>query len=210
MMEFVSSEAEMHYFFHQEDHARRTRTVQKWFAHPYAMAPYEVALNDGLIHIMFGIEATQHAAPNSYVRYFATQINEALRKPNAHRNPYLQHIFLGHFLLRDAPSYYRGSVSPKYTLHHGPLEGVDNLDEMEFVSLSNILDWSTLSYGKSIANRLERLPSGAHILIRQLNNTQDWGEIFGSQFTEDYDLGDQCKEIQRGVFYNRYRVLIRR
>ena len=210
MMEFVAGETEIDDFFREENHQRRIATVQRWFAHPYGMAPYEVSLNDGFLHIMFGKEATQHAFANSYVPYFADRIQEALMQPKGHRNPYLQHIFLGQFLLRDAPSYYRGSTSPEYTIHQGALETVERLEEMEFVSLSNILDWSTRAYGKSVSERLKQLPSGAHILIRQLNNTQDWTAIFGPEFIEDRVLGEQCKAMQRGVFYSRYRILIRR
>ena len=72
----------------------------------------------------------------------------ALMDPEAHHNPYLQHIFLGKFLPADAPAYYHSSTSPTIPVHQLPIEELQGLERMELVSLSNILDWNTLAYGK--------------------------------------------------------------
>ena len=61
-----------------------------------------------------------------------------------------------------------------------------------------------------VARALEALPSGAHILLRQLNNEQDWPGIFGDQFILDVELEQRCAQIEREIFYNQYRVLVRR
>ena len=182
----------------------------RWCTQPYWMAPFHMALNDPFLHIMFTEKATQHAGANSYAVYFQKQILAGLLREDGNRNPFLQHIFLGDFLRRDAPTYMYCKRDLPIQFFHGTLLEVPDIYSYDVVSLSNILDWSDEKEIIQWAQRLQRLLSGAMVLIRQLNHDRDWYPLFASHFTDVKDFDGIWQERDRSLFYNHFRLFVRK
>jgi S-adenosylmethionine-diacylglycerol 3-amino-3-carboxypropyl transferase len=72
------------------------------------------------------------------------------------------------------------------TLVHGSLADVRELGRFDVISLSNIFDWSDDALVAAWAAHLAaHAKPGAHVLLRQLNNTRDLRRHFAPAFTFD-------------------------
>ena len=72
------------------------------FTNAYWPVGFQLFFSDALLNTMFGPDATQHAVPGSYPGYFQGLIERGLLRDDARNNPFLQHIFLGHYMDREA------------------------------------------------------------------------------------------------------------
>jgi S-adenosylmethionine-diacylglycerol 3-amino-3-carboxypropyl transferase len=174
-------------------------------------AVFTTAFNDGLLHAMFGVAATQHAAPGSYPPYFQAAFERGLRAAEAARNPFLQHVFLGRYRAADAPDYIRAGRAVPVDLLLGSLPEVPALERFGLYSLSNIFDWSDDALVEEWARLLcERAAPGSVVVMRQLNNQRDLRRFFAPHFVFDEDLGRKLVAQDRSLFYQRIEVGIRR
>ncbi len=210
--EFVASPEQIRRFFAgPASDAERAELRQLWIASRYWPAGFAVAFNDPLLHAMFGPQATQHAAPGSYPGYFQRVFERGLCAPRAHRNPFLQHILLGHYRAKDAPVYVTAQRPLSVTLIEGSLEDVPDLDRFDLYSLSNVFDWSDDELVSRWVDLLaERARPWAAVLVRQLNNDRDLSPFFESAFAVEAKLGADLLERDRSLFYNRIVVAFRR
>ena len=85
---------------------------------------------------------------------------------------------------------------------------VPNIEEYQLVSLSNVLDWSDVELGKTWAEQLAQLQTGAKVLIRQLNNEHDWFPYFSEHFIE-LDTA-HFQDTEKSLFYNQHRLFQRK
>jgi len=177
---------------------------------PYWPASFTTAFNDGLLHAMFGPAATQHAVPGSYPGYFQRRLEDGLGRPDAARNPFLQHLLLGRYRAEDAPAFLqcRTLAAPRWVL--GSLEDVGDLGAYDLVSLSNVLDWSDDTLAAAWMTRLRALRRGSVVVVRQLNNQRDLTRFLGEDFVLDTALGDALTARERALFYERVLVAVRR
>jgi len=210
--EFVISGADLSaYFDAATPDERRAAMVAAWTGSRYWSAPFAVAFNDPLLHAMFGREATQHAEPGSYPRYFERVFARGLERPDGWRNPFLQHVLRGAYRAEDAPAYVNARRVPALELIHGSLPDVKELDRFQVYSLSNIFDWSDDSVVKSWAGLLtQQAPAGAAVILRQLNNHRDVRRAFEPAFVFDDRLGAELLASDRSLFYNHIEVGFRR
>jgi S-adenosylmethionine-diacylglycerol 3-amino-3-carboxypropyl transferase len=174
----------------------------------YWPVAFELFFSDALLHAMFGREATQHAEPGSYPRYFQRAFERGLDRPDAATNPFLQHVFEGRY--REPPAYW-GLRSPRLELFLGSLETVPSLDRFQVYSLSNIFDWSKDDLVARWAALLKASAApGSAVIIRQLNNRRDVPRFFEPEFVFDDVLGRELLARDRSLFYERILVGIRR
>lgn len=190
--------------------AERAALVDRWTASPYWAPLFASVFHGAMLQAMFGPAATQHAEPGSYPGYFQRVFERGLRRPDAPRNPFLQHVLLGRYLPGDEPPYVRGPVrEPELLL--GSLPAVPDLGRFQLYSLSNVLDWSdddtASAWGDAV--RAAARP-GSVVLLRQLNNRRDLRRFFAPAFVFDDDLGRQLLERDRSLFYERIEVGVRR
>ena len=159
---------------------------------------------------MFGPDATRHAAPGSYPRYFQRAFERGLARKDAGENPFLQHVLLGHYRPEHAPAYLAITCAPELELVLGSLEAVPALERFKVYSLSNIFDWSDDALARSWGERLAaHARPGAAVLIRQLNNRRDVRRFFEPAFAFDEALGARFEEQDRSLFYERFLVAFR-
>jgi S-adenosylmethionine-diacylglycerol 3-amino-3-carboxypropyl transferase len=208
-LEFISTEEEINrYFSARLSYEDQSILVQKWMSSQYWMAPFYAAFNDSFLHLMFTEKATQHAGTNSYPNYFATKISEGLLRKDGPSNPFLQHILLGWYKQRNAPSYTFAKRKLNIEMVEGSLTDITDIDQYDLISLSNVLDWSDATFASTWLEHLSSMKTGAKVLIRQLNNTYDWNPIFGSRF-EKID-SETLQQSERSLFYNKHSVFIRK
>jgi S-adenosylmethionine-diacylglycerol 3-amino-3-carboxypropyl transferase len=196
--EFVATPDEIARYFTGE-------SQPTWTHSRYFPAVFATVFNDPLLHAMFGPDATQHAAPDSYPGYFQRAFERGLWRADGPQNPFLQHVFLGRFLTTPA---YAGR-SPPISIIEGSLPEVASLERFDLFSLSNVFDWSSDALVADWGARLETAHSGAAVVIRQLNNRREVAHFFPS-FTFDDALGAQLLEVDRSLFYERILVGFKR
>lgn len=209
--QLVASRSGVERFFspHTREAERRS-LLGGWVASPYWAPLFVSVFHDELLRAMFGPAATQHAAPGSYPPYFQGVFERGLRRPEAHRNPFLQHILLGHYLPGDEPLFLRSPAARDPGLVLGSLPDVPGLERFDLFSLSNVLDWSDDAGVEAWARALrERARPGSVILIRQLNNRRDVRRFFSPDFRFDDALGQALFEQDRSLFYERIEVGVR-
>ena len=210
--EFVAPASELARFFEPGTSAgQRVALRERWFASPYWPVAFSLAFADTFLHAMFGPAATQHAAPGSYPAYFQATFERGLRREDAPRNPFLQHVLLGAYLPEDAPDYLRARTPPSFTLVHGSLPDVPGLGRFDVISLSNVFDWSDDTLVAQWASLLARQARpGCAVLLRQLNNRRELRRFFSPAFVFDDALGKQLQAMDRSLFYERVEVGFRR
>lgn len=206
LLGFVLTERELDQFF-SGDASTRAALATAWTTHRYWPACFAACFCDGLLHAMFGPAATQHAEPGSYPGYFRELFERGLRREDAARNPFLQHVLLGAYRRDDAPAYTRDRRGRMPERILGGLDAVPELERFELVSLSNVFDWSDDDLVADWARRLKRAArAGSVVLLRQLNNTRDLRRHFAPEFVFDDALGVALQARDRSLFYNRVEV----
>jgi len=175
---------------------------ERLFASPYWAVGFDLFFADSLLVTMFGPDAVQHAEPGSYPGYFRGVFERGLVAPEAHSNPFLHHVLLGCYLRGCEPAYITlPRAESSFTMICATLQQVD-VAPFDFVSLSNILDWTPPDGVRSLAGRLgDQLRSGATIVMRQLNNDADLEAAFGPRFDFDRELGAELTALDRSLFY---------
>lgn len=208
LLEFVLNDEELEQFFSiASTQAARGRLLQRWQASQYWKAAFQVTFADGFLHAMFGPAATQHAEPGSYPGYFQSAFERGLRRNDAARNPFLQHVLLGRYLPADVPRYVTAHRELPVSLVEGTLLSVRDLDRYDLIHLSNIFDWSDDELVAQWASALiQKARPNATILIRQLNNQRNLRRFFEPCFTFDDQLGARFLEQDRSLFYERIAV----
>lgn len=181
--------------------------LPKWTASPYWPAAFEVAFAEGLLHAMFGPDATRHAPKGSYPAYFQRVFERGLSQPDATKNPWLQHVLLQRYV--DPPPFFSAGRVLEVQWHQGTLTSVPDLERFDVVSLSNIFDWSDESLVVEWAAALQALAPGSLVVWRQLNNQRDWRPRFAPHFEEDRALSHEWTARERALFYERVTVVRR-
>ncbi len=180
------------------------------FDSAYWPVAFSTAFSPQLLNAMFGPDATQHAVPGSYAGYFQAAFEAALTKPDARRNPFLQHILLGHYLRADAPAWISAPSTHAPQLIEGTLLDVPALSRFEVISLSNIFDWSSDALVAQWAQRLiAQTRPGTHVVIRQLNNRRPLRKFFEPAFAFDDGLAKRLLLSDRSFFYERLQIAVR-
>jgi S-adenosylmethionine-diacylglycerol 3-amino-3-carboxypropyl transferase len=206
VLELVCPAAELEAFFIEGVASRRER-LRRWQASPYWPAVFEVAFAEGLLHAMFGPDATRHAERHSYPRYFQRAFERGLHAEDAGQSPFLQHVFLQRYL--EGPAFLHAARRLEATLHHGTLTDVPDLGRFGVVSLSNVFDWSEEALVVAWARALQGLAPGSLVVWRQLNNQRDWRAHFEG-FEEDAGASRRWTTDERAQFYERVTVMRRR
>ncbi|MDX2013177.1 MAG: DUF3419 domain-containing protein [Myxococcaceae bacterium] len=204
LVELVTGDADLERFFVEP--ASRPGLLSAWSRSPYWPVCFEAAFTEGLLHAMFGPDATRHAPRGSYPAYFQRAFERGLGRGGAGENPYLQHVLLQRY--RTPPAFLTSGARLDVSWHLGTLTDVPALERFGVVSLSNVFDWSDEALVRAWASALQVLRPGALVVYRQLNNQRDWRAHF-SGFTEDVARSDGWTRRERALFYERVTVLRR-
>lgn len=100
IFDLVADEAEIRFLF--EDKNRLANVSELLFSSQYWSVAFDLYFSDSLLNAMFGPDATQHAEPGSYPRYFQALFEKGLTSATAFDNYFLHHVFLGYYLQRPA------------------------------------------------------------------------------------------------------------
>ena len=208
IFDLVADEAEIRLLF--EEKGRLANVSEVLFSSKYWSVAFDLYFSDSLLNAMFGPDATQHAEPGSYPRYFQTLFEKGLTSANAFDNYFLHHVFLGYYLQRPASLPYYLLAPPaeyRFQMVEGTLDQVPELQRFDLISLSNIMDWMPLVEIASLIGHLQnRMKPGATVLYRQLNNDTDLSTYFGDSFAFNAALGIGFQEIERSLFYSSVHV----
>jgi len=188
--------------------------VTSWSSHPYWVVAFELFFSDALLNQMFTPAATQHAPAGSYPSYFRCRLEQALSSSTAGRNPYLQHVFLGHYLDDEHTQWPLFLTTPSPTdavdrvaFHQTLMQDAPAFGAFDVVTLSNILDWMNDDAKDVLAQRLrEEMAAGAWLITRQLNNPTDLADVLGDAFAEDDARSAHWTQHESAAFYERVRV----
>ena len=212
IFDLVADESEIRALFEQKD--RLANVSELLFSSKYWQVAFDLYFSDSLLNAMFGPDATQHAEPGSYPRYFQALFEKGLTSTAAFDNYFLHHVFLGYYLQRpESLPYYLLSPPTDYRFQmiEGTLDQVPDLQRFDLISLSNIMDWMPLTEIVALINHLQsRMKSGASVLYRQLNNDTDLSVHFGDSFAFNTALGVRFQEAERSLFYSSVHVGKRR
>ncbi len=175
------------------------------FKNPYWATSFDLFFSDSLLVSMFGPEAVQYAPRNSYPTYFRELIERGLVRSDAENNYFLHHIFLGHYLSgsKNLPLYLQ--IKPRnldMDFHNSFAHEFKSYKDFDLVSLSNILDWSSLDLvrkvGDCVAGQMSR---GSILVFRQLNNGSDFKKMFKG-FKWQTRLEKSALKSDRSLFYS--------
>ena len=129
---------------------------------------------------LFGDEATRNPA-RPFAAHFAERSRVAFHRTSPCKNPFLWQIFAGEFPPHHpwdwlAPELWSAPVTePEFV--HGRMEETLRAipsESLDFVHLSNILDWLSPEDGTGVLDAARRaLRPGGRVLIRQLNSSLD-------------------------------------
>ncbi|MFO0576366.1 MAG: DUF3419 family protein [Polyangia bacterium] len=178
--EFVAPASELARFFDPaEGAAARRDRIEAWAQSRYFPVAFALAFCDPLLHAMFGPAATQHAEPGSYPGYFQAAFLRGLRREDAHRNYFLQHVLLGQYLPGCEPDYLRPSQpgeSPAGSLRsvEGSLRSVEGSLRSVEGSLRSVEGSLRLVEG-SLRDALA-MPELREQDLYSLSNVFDWSE----------------------------------
>lgn len=208
IFDLVADESEIRVLFEEKDQLVNVSEVL--FSNKYWQVAFDLYFSDSLLNAMFGPEATQHAEPGSYPRYFQQLFEKGLTSAKAFNNYFLHHVFLGYYLQRPNSLPYYLLVPPTdyhFQIVEGTLDQVPELQRFDLISLSNIMDWMPLTETVALMSHLQNeMKSGASLLYRQLNNYTDLSTHFGDSFEFDTALGVQFQAIERSLFYSSVHV----
>ncbi|MBI3557450.1 MAG: DUF3419 family protein [Deltaproteobacteria bacterium] len=181
------------------------------FGHHYWPVAFQLFFSDTMLLSMFGPAAIQHAQPGSYPRYFQQVLEQGLQAPQALKNYFLHHIFLGHY--RNAPGclpYYLANPVPdfRFNFRTTTASAIDNYGDYDLVGLSNVMDWMPESAIADLAALLARdMRPGALLVYRQLNHSKTFENVFGPRFKFDATARpEQMLAKDRSLFYSRLNV----
>ena len=169
--------------------AERRLDVRRWLESPQSVvvppgtefdAAFENVMSLENLVALFGTEATRNPV-RPFAAHFADRARIAFQRSVPCENPFLWQIFAGEFPPSHPwdwlspeqwsapvvePEYVHGRM--KETLHAIPAASLD------FVHLSNILDWLSPEDGAGVLDAARRaLRRGGRVLIRQLNSSLD-------------------------------------
>lgn len=175
------------------------------FAHGYWGVAFELFFSDAILRAMFGPAAIQHAPRGSYPQHFRRCLELGLGRRDSPTNAFLWHIFLGEYPTRGGPAYLRSAAPDRVRLKffEGLAQDYTKFSEHDFVGLSNIMDWCSKGEVRSLTKKLNReLPSGAHVLYRQLNHGVDFRSAFGSRWVWDDRWSKAWHRRDQSMFYS--------
>ena len=185
--------------------------VEKWLCGEDQPGPEfeaafeEVMALDNLV-LLFGAEATQNPR-QPFFRHFAEQSRIALANPAAVENPFLWQLFCGRFPPRKRWDWlmqenHEIKTQPEFLcvpMNQALLEM--EADSVDFVHLSNILDWLNPNKATDLlASAWRVLKPGGVVLIRQLNSSLNIPDL-ASRFLWDQELSREMVCKDRSFFY---------
>tara|TARA_B100000029_G_scaffold120644_1_gene114006 strand:- start:66 stop:1025 length:960 start_codon:yes stop_codon:yes gene_type:complete len=210
-IKYISSKNEVNQFFDVNTTVEKRGAIQSnWQSNEDIEKPFEEVFNDISINNIFGDEATKHGQPGSYVNYMKTKIVDGMFRKNSHLNPFLQHIFLGHYQSKFVFPYLSSNGNQDLELFEGDIFSIKNVSSYDIVSLSNIFDWSENESVEEHAEYLSKLKKGSAVILRQLNNHKDWIKIFRKYFVEDESFDSHWQIHDRSLFYDHIKLFIRK
>ena len=193
-----------------EERGGLKRATELLFSNRYWPVAFDLFFSDSLLNTMFGPNATQHAKPGSYPKYFQKLFEKGLMSDQAFDNYFLHHVFLGYYLDRPTSLPHYLTVSPPdyhFQMVEGTLDQVSDLGCFDLISLSNIMDWMSPADITTLLVKLQnQMKLGAIVLYRQLNNPIDLETEFGDSFQFDPALGNRLLEAERSLFYSSIHV----
>jgi S-adenosylmethionine-diacylglycerol 3-amino-3-carboxypropyl transferase len=154
---------------------------------------------------LFGRDATQNPRM-PFAEHFAGRVRRAFANSVPRRNPFLWQMLAGRFPPRiawdwldsDAPLL----VEPEF-VHSMMKPAMDALaaDSVDFVQLSNILDWLSPADACAVLDSVSRvLKPGGRVLVRQLNSSLDIPAL-GAAIVWDSSLSRAMEAGDRSFFY---------
>lgn len=204
IQEFIVSEVEIKNAFIKN-------TPQFWseiFTHPYWKVAFELFFSDAILTAMFTESAIQHAPKNSYPVYFQTVLENGLLRKDAHRNYFLHHIFTGHYFNeKNALPYYLTHLPTNldFEFFNGFAQNYQNFGGKQLIHFSNIFDWCGENTVREIINSATKnLEKSSVVVIRQLNNSKNYRDFFGSHFR--WLPTERIVERDRSLFYSKIEI----
>jgi S-adenosylmethionine-diacylglycerol 3-amino-3-carboxypropyl transferase len=196
-----------------DDAASLARGTQALLASRWWKTAFEIVFADAPLETMFGPAATQHAVRGSYPGWFQRAFERGLARADALDNPFLHHLFLGHYRERPSawPDFLAGGEGRAPL---GPLELVQatfqdhtDLAAHDLVDLSNVLDWMAPNEVDALLARCaQELRPGALLVWRQLNNDRDLEARTRGAFVFDHELAARLFAADRSLFYSSLHV----
>lgn len=207
----ITTESEIEELFnYKTEQEKRSHIILSWLSNSNIKIPFKKIFNDEVIESVFGKQATQHATPGTYIEYFYNKIMNSFKRKNFCKNPYLQHIFLGYYLKENFLPYIDSKEKLKIKTYLGTVYDIPNIETYDLVSLSNLFDWCDTKFVKHCVSYLSQLRAGSGIILRQLNNDKNWYPIFKHQFDEDTLFNTYWKKNDRSMFYDHFRLFIKK
>lgn len=186
----------------------RTPFWEEVFAHPYWPVAFDLFFSDALLTAMFTPAAIRHAPKNSYPKYFQKRLERGLTRPDAARNYFLHHIFLGRYLNEASALPVYLSERPTnldFDFFGGFAQDYQAFGGKQLVHFSNIFDWCDDAVVREIAGAAaSKLEKGSVVVFRQLNNDKNYRALFGPDFR--WHSTAETLDRDRSLFYSKLEI----
>jgi len=164
----------------------------------------KVMSQDHLVTI-FGEQATANRVQD-FSQHFFKRTQTAFEIMPCFHNPYLAQVLLGKYMNQKYPSWLnrqRKNKNSSIEYICQPMTKALSLvkDKVDFVHLSNILDWLSVEEAEQTLGLAHSvLPSGGRVIIRQLNSSIDIPKL-NSLFDWDIKTSKSLQKKDRSYFY---------
>jgi S-adenosylmethionine-diacylglycerol 3-amino-3-carboxypropyl transferase len=154
---------------------------------------------------LFGEAATANRV-QEFSQHFFKQTLKAFDITHCGENPYLAQVLLGCYMNQVYPRWLNQEVEnikTALTYRCQPMiEALKTLEsKVDFVHLSNILDWLTVAEAEDTLNKAyEALNEGGCVIVRQLNSSVDIPHL-NTSFKWDLESSQVLHQKDRSYFY---------
>lgn len=204
-IEFISSKNEIELFFRSEFPIRK-KMLSKWKNSSFWKLAFKTCFNNEFLSALFGPKAVQHAKENSFIEYFMKRFEVALGKEESADNYFLQSIFLGYYLAGSAPSFLTSESEYDFNFYCSALPDLDEIDQYDLISLSNIFDWCDKETINTHISILSNMKPGGTLVLRQLNNPNSLRPLMEPGFRFNDEASKYYQINDRSMFYNRIEI----
>jgi S-adenosylmethionine-diacylglycerol 3-amino-3-carboxypropyl transferase len=220
---FESLFRQLRYFIYEfiisEDHLKRIilnndmNSISYILNHKYWPVGFELYFSDVVLNTMFGPSATQHAEKKSYPAYFRKVFEYGLCRNDCSTNYFLHHLLFSSYDLNHLPPYLVTNTPENFSEFdyiNLSVEQITSFSNFDFMSFSNIFDWSSTDYIQQLATKIKNESKpGSIIIFRQLNNPQDFKKVFTPDFKFNEKMETELLSKDRSLFYSQLNIGIK-
>lgn len=186
-------------FFHAEP-AERSEIFSQIKSHSCWNHSFRMFFSKPTLEAVLGGEWAEDSC--AYVRQ---NVEELLLREDVNENWLIKHLFLGEYLDEAKPPYFdkTGWTGEEIGIHHKVLTDFQNLENYDFIGLSNYLDFLNAAKQQEVLNHLKsNMRKGSVLLLRSIRDKNVLWETLDSEFHLDRTWGDDLLKKDKSFLFS--------